>query len=62
MKKLKLEIELEYNDKIMHGDDQESIDWFYDDILIGETGLLILHSNEIGDCIGKVKVLKIFDK
>ncbi len=60
MKKLKLEIELTYDAKIMHGKDKESIDWFYKYILKSRRkNDLVLHSNEIGDEIGTVKVLKV---
>ena len=62
MRKIKLEIELEYDDEIMHGDDKEAIDWFKNTILSNETGLLLLHSNEIGDTVGKVSVLKILER
>lgn len=59
-KTLKLEIELTYEAYLMHGDDKESIDWFYNDILKSKRrNDLILHSNEIGDEIGTVKVIKI---
>jgi len=61
MKKIKMIIELEYDDEIMHGTDQEEIDWFNKDILLGKKGLLLLHSNEIGDHVGKVEGLKILD-
>jgi len=60
MKKLKLTIELKYDDKMMHGSDKESTDWFYNDILGSKKrNDLFLHSNEIGDEIGTVKVIKI---
>ena len=63
MKTIKMTIELTYNDEVMHGDDPESIDWFYTGILMRKHGedLLMLHSNEIGDTIGEVKVLEIED-
>ena len=61
MKKLKLQIELTYDAKIMHGKDKDSIRWFYNDILLSRRkNDLILHSQEIGDEIGTVKVIKIF--
>lgn len=60
MKKIKLQIELKYEAKFMHGNDKEAIDWFYKDILMSRRKKdLILHSNEIGDEIGEVKVLRI---
>ena len=64
MKTIKLEIELTYDDNIMHEDDPDAIKWFYKDILEKELTNedcpnLILHSNEIGDEVGVVKVIKI---
>lgn len=61
MKTLKLVIELTYDDDAMHGNEQESIDWFENDILLQkvEGEELHMHSNEIGDTIGTVKVLDI---
>jgi hypothetical protein len=53
MKTIKLEIEFTYDPDSMHGNDADSIRWFYRDVLGGE---LILHSNEIGDEVGTVKV------
>jgi len=62
MKTLKLEIELKYDAKMMHGNDKESIGWFYEDILMSHRKKdLILHSNEIGDEVGEVKVLKVIN-
>jgi len=57
MKTIKLTVELKYDDKMMHGDDKESIDWFYNYIL--KKDKLFLHSNEIGDEVGTIKVLNI---
>jgi hypothetical protein len=59
MKKIYLAIELEYDDEIMHGESKEDQDWFVNKILIGEEGLLLLHSNEIGDSVGKVRGLRV---
>ena len=61
MKKIRLEIELEYDDVGMHGDDTEAVKWFHDEILNGKKGLLLLHSNEIGDNVGKVEVIAELD-
>lgn len=57
MTKLRLTIELDYDAEMMHGDDPDAIEWFFRDILIEKP--LTLHSNEIGDMIGTVKVLEI---
>lgn len=61
MKKLILEVELEYDDETMHGNDADGITWFMDDILMndGEDTRLVLHSNEIGDEVGTIKVLNV---
>jgi len=58
MTKIKMLIELKYNASIMHGGnkDKEAKDWFFNEILKDK---LILHSNEIGDEIGEIKLLKI---
>ena len=47
----------------MHEDDSDGIEWFYRDVLgkVCEDGSpnLILHSNELGDEVGVINVLKI---
>jgi len=64
MKTLKMVVELTYDDNTMHDDIQESIDWFRNDILLQECegDGLILHSNDLGDSIGEIKVLQIIDE
>jgi hypothetical protein len=52
-------IEFEYDVKTMHGYDEHAKDWFFNEILSGVKGELSLHSNDIGDFIGVVKVLEI---
>lgn len=59
MAKVLMTVELDYDADIVHGDDMEAISWFFAHILSEEKGLLLLHSNEIGDCIGKVRVLGV---
>ena len=59
MAKVRLEIELEYDADLMHGDSAEGREWFFGTILAGSGGDLILHSNEIGDELGPVRVLKL---
>jgi len=56
MKKINFEATLTYDDNIMHGKDQEAINWFYK-IVLKKT--LVLHSNEIGDEIGTIKIKRI---
>lgn len=57
MKKLLIHAILEYDETIIHTDDAEGKAWFYNDLLLGE--VLILHSNEIGDDVGTVRVIDI---
>ena len=54
MKTIHLLISLTYDDEIMYSD-EESERWFFDDILMRNS--LFLHSNELGDVVGEVKVL-----
>ena len=54
MKTIHLLISLTYDDEIMHDDDEEGRQWFINDVLEGG---LFLHSNELGDVVGEVKVL-----
>lgn len=56
MKKVKFEAVLTYDNNIMHGKDKEAINWFYN-VILKDT--LVLHSNEIGDEIGTVKIKRI---
>jgi len=56
--KIRLEIELEYDDDLMTGGEPESRAWFLGHILTGTSGKLILHSNEIGDELGPVTVIR----
>ena len=60
MKTLKLEIQLTYDDAWMHGDEPEEREWFLNDVLMDPEGLT-LFSNEIGDVVGDVKVVRIID-
>lgn len=56
MKVLKLQIELHYDSELAHGDDADGREWFRS-ILTEER--LWLHSEEVGDFIGEVKVQKV---
>jgi hypothetical protein len=60
MKVLKLVVELEYNDVIMHSTDadEDATEWFLNDVLNPENGLY-LHSNEIGDTVGMITSLEV---
>lgn len=61
MKKIKMVVELEYDDDLIHGEDSEAIHWFYNDVLSVKEDALFLYSDEIGDDVGKVKVVEILD-
>ncbi len=55
MKRIRLMVDLDYDDERMHSTDAHAIDWFHKDILFGEG--LLLHSNEIGDTVGEITVV-----
>jgi hypothetical protein len=59
MTKLVMTIELDYDAELMHGDDQESKDWFFNQILCESLGELMLHSNDMGDTVGTVRVISV---
>lgn len=59
-KNIKIVAILSYDKNIIE-DDKESIDWFYNKILKSKKrNELTLHSNEIGDQVGTIKIIKIF--
>ena len=60
MKTMRLEIELTYDDMLMHGDDEEGIEWFLNDLLMGLEGLELL-SREMDSYIGDVKVIRVIE-
>jgi len=55
MKTIRMTVELEYDDKLMHGTNIEEIEWFHKEIL--REGGLALFSNEIGDILGDITVI-----
>lgn len=55
MNKVLMTVELEYDGDIMHGWDEPGLDWFYNDVLMGE--FLTLHDSDIGDEIGVIRVI-----
>ena len=60
MTKLTMIVELTYDEDIMHHDSPEEVAWFMDSILLNPPPeSLLLHSNELGDTIGEVKILSI---
>lgn len=58
MTAITLLIELEYDADLMHGDEPDGIAWFNNLLLHGPEGDLRLHSSDIGDEIGTVRVLR----
>lgn len=59
MTKIKMLIELDYGDRMFDEDEPEEVEWFEQNILLGDSGQLLLHSNELGDSLGPVKVLEL---
>ena len=63
MAKLKLIVELDYDAESVHGDDEEAKRWFFDGVLSADPAddeeCLILHSNSVGDELGRVRVLSV---
>ena len=61
MAKLRLEVELDYDADATHGGDEDSQarKWFFEEILLGEYGELVLHSSMIGDAVGDIRVLRV---
>lgn len=57
MAKVLMTVELDYDADITHGSDEIAITWFFEEILSDEKGLLLLHSNEIGDTVGSIRVI-----
>jgi len=55
MKRLKMTIELECDDRLFNESDPEEVSWFFNYVMKKK---LLLHSNEIGDVVGTVKVIK----
>jgi hypothetical protein len=55
--KIKLLVELKYDEDMMYGDDEDGKDWFYNGILLRDK--LNLYSEEIGAWVGAIKVLEI---
>jgi hypothetical protein len=62
MRRVAMIIEFEYDVKTIHGYDERAKEWFFNEILSGVKGDLSLHSNDVGDFIGTVKVITIIGK
>lgn len=61
--KLKMLIEVECEYCAFSLDDHDSVQWFGQEVLMNQTeeGALYLHSNELGDTVGRVRVLVVHD-
>jgi hypothetical protein len=61
--KIKMLVEVGCEDMAFSLDDPESVQWFCQEVLMNQTddGALYLHSNEIGDTVGRVRVLAVHD-
>ena len=63
MAKIRMMVELTYDAKTWHGKDAEAKEWFFNGILKSRRkNDLLLHSNEVGDQIGPIKVLETITK
>ncbi|MFO0449592.1 MAG: hypothetical protein ACK52I_13200 [Pseudomonadota bacterium] len=58
--KVKMLIEVDCEDCAFSLDDPASVEWFAQEVLT-EDGALYLHSNEVGDTVGRVRVLVVHD-
>ncbi len=63
MKTITLEIELTYDDDMMHGNTPDGLEWFrcivLQDGLRNKSNLLRLYSDALDDMIGEVRVVSI---
>ncbi len=55
--KIKLTLEIELHEAVADGADDGMLEWLENDVLSKEN--LYIHSNEIGDDIGKVESVKV---
>jgi hypothetical protein len=56
MKTLKMTVELTYDDELMHSNDEEAENWFFNDIL-GGNNLILMDRGDLGDDLGDIKIL-----
>ena len=59
MARIRFEAELDYDGDLICGDDEESKEWFLNQILGNQCGDLILHSNDVGDTVGTIRLIRI---
>lgn len=60
MKRLKMQIELSYDEDLMYGDDVDGKEWFFHQLNMIDN--LWLFSSDIGDELGDVKVISITEE
>lgn len=59
--KIKMLVELDYDQDLMFDPDREEArDWFFNEVLNND--VLTLWSNELGDEVGTIKILKMLDE
>jgi hypothetical protein len=56
MAKMQMLVELDYDDNLWHGDNEEEWDWFINHLLKDD---LILHSNLVGDFVGALTLVEV---
>lgn len=61
MGKIRLEVELEYDDSVCNDKVKEDQKWVHEQILTGDMSGLTLRSHHLGDDVGKIRVLRLFD-
>jgi hypothetical protein len=61
--KVKMLIEVDCSEFAFDPNDGDSVEWFGQEVLMNQTenGALYLHSNEVGDTVGRVRVLVVHD-
>jgi len=55
MAKIRITAILEYDDELMHADDDEAKDWFFNDIL-GAPKLRLIEVDIMGDEVGELSI------
>lgn len=56
MRTVRLICDLTFDQELFYGNSKSERDWFYSHVLKND---LILHSNDIGDSIGELKVISV---
>lgn len=53
MAKIKIECEIDFDEKLWYNEDEEQLEWFMSLMNDKENTMVVLHSNDIGDTIGQ---------